>query len=279
MQRLLNSAKSMQEFSAQASVYVPITNSPSTLPSYVTVDTSSTWHTSALQATALESMTLPARLLVNAEARTTLAGLEAAFNNHGNRKIASLGMSIADPDKLDGRMQTDDENSEDISLLPSSPQGPQRLGSRAHLFGSAQALRGSWESDEELEGVKLERRDRFQSGPIIHKSVLYERLSRSYLLYLTSNSRYQTAQLFPQLSSFPHIFSDLSTKSDSNALAIRTSLSTSSVVSDRIKAMSGIVRRFVALDEREALCNGLEELCDEYIEGWESESDEDDDVG
>ena len=41
--------------------------------------------------------------------------------------------------------------------------------------------------------------------------------------------------------------------------------------------MSGVVRRLVGLDEREALYNGLEGICDEYVEGWISDSDEDDD--
>lgn len=41
--------------------------------------------------------------------------------------------------------------------------------------------------------------------------------------------------------------------------------------------MSSSVRRLIGLEEREALCNGLEELCEEYVEGWESGSDEDDD--
>ncbi|KAI9660477.1 MAG: mtDNA inheritance, partitioning of the mitochondrial organelle [Bathelium mastoideum] len=257
LQRLVNSAKSMQQITALASVYVPMTSIPSPLPSYAKMDNSSLWHTSALQATALESMTLPARLRTVAEARTTFAGLEAAFTNHGNRKIASLGMSVANPDQLKERMRTDDEETLDISLLPSSPQGPQRLGSKAHLFGSAEALRGPWESDEDVKGANLESKGRFHIGPTIRKC--------------------QTAQLFPQLSSFPPIFVTLSPESGATLLAVRTSLSTSSVVSDRIRAMSDTARRFVGLAEREALCNGLEEICDEYFEGWESESDENDD--
>ena len=41
--------------------------------------------------------------------------------------------------------------------------------------------------------------------------------------------------------------------------------------------MSTSARRLIGLDEREALCNGLEELCEEYVDGWESDSDDDDD--
>ncbi|KAL9095035.1 MAG: hypothetical protein Q9165_002637 [Trypethelium subeluteriae] len=256
LQRLVNSAKSMRDITAQASVYVPITNNPSVLPGYVTIEPSSRWYASALQATAFESMTLPARLRGTPETRTTLADMEAAFNNHGNRKVAALGMSVTDPDHLGEYKETGDEDGVDISLLPSSPQGPQRLGSRTHLFGSAEALRGPWKSEEDVVMANSESRDRFQAGPIVHK--------------------YQTLQLFPQLSSFPRIFSHATSTSSTAPLAVRTSLSTTSVVSDRIRAMSGTARRLIGLDEREALCNGLEELCDEYMEGWESGSDEDD---
>lgn len=150
-----------------------MTSSPSTLPPYVTMDVSSPWHTSALQATALESVTLPARVRPAAESRTTLADMEVAFNNHGNRKIASLGMSLADPSQLEEQTRITDEEDLDVSLLPSSPQGPQRLGSRAHLFGSAEALRGPWRSEEDVEGANMESRDRFHSGPTIHRLVIH----------------------------------------------------------------------------------------------------------
>lgn len=41
--------------------------------------------------------------------------------------------------------------------------------------------------------------------------------------------------------------------------------------------LRGVVNRAVGLDEREALANGLGEICEAYEEGWESGSDDDDD--
>ncbi len=41
--------------------------------------------------------------------------------------------------------------------------------------------------------------------------------------------------------------------------------------------LQSVVNRAVGLDEREALYNGLGEICEAYEEGWESGSDKDDD--
>ena len=169
------------------------------------MDVSSSWHTSALQATAFESMTLPARLRPQPETRTTLADLEAAFNNHGNRKVASLGMSLADPSQLEEQTRMGDEGGLDLSLLPSSPQGPQRLGSREHVFGSAETLRGPWQSEEDVEGANSESRDRFQSGPTIHKFVT---LGTSIYCPSRSNQRTQVSDC-PALSTTDQLPRDL----------------------------------------------------------------------
>ena len=40
--------------------------------------------------------------------------------------------------------------------------------------------------------------------------------------------------------------------------------------------MQPIVRRVIGLDDREDLLNGLEEIGEAYIEGWDSGSDSDD---
>jgi hypothetical protein len=45
----------------------------------------------------------------------------------------------------------------------------------------------------------------------------------------------------------------------------------------RIKSLQNIVSRSIGLDEREALSNSLGEIAEAYEEGWNSDSDEDDD--
>lgn len=55
-------------------------------------------------------------------------------------------------------------------------------------------------------------------------------------------------------------------------------LTSSTAVAEQVRALEQIVRRMVSLDEREAVCNGLHTVAEEYDEGWDSgsESDEDD---
>ena len=88
------------------------------------------------------------------------------------------------------------------------------------------------------------------------------------------SSRYRTPLLFPLLDSFPRIFNGWSIQPES--VAVHTSLSTTALVSNRVKKLRDIVNRTVGLDEREALSNGLGEICEAYEEGWESGSDSDD---
>lgn len=92
---------------------------------------------------------------------------------------------------------------------------------------------------------------------------------------LTKSTRYRCPLSFPLLDSFPPIFNNR--LSQPGALAVHTSLSTTASVSDRIKRLREIVNRAVGLEEREALANGLGEVCEAYEEGWESGSDDDDD--
>lgn len=82
---------------------------------------------------------------------------------------------------------------------------------------------------------------------------------------------------FSILDSFPHIYSQTSPDSSSPSISVRTSLSTDSTVATRVKMLRSIVNRSIGVDEREALSNSLGELAEEYEEGWDSGSDEDDD--
>jgi hypothetical protein len=56
-----------------------------------------------------------------------------------------------------------------------------------------------------------------------------------------------------------------------------TSLSTDTAVASRVTSLQQIVNRAIGMDEREALSNSLGEIAEAYQEGWNSDSDEDDD--
>lgn len=82
--------------------------------------------------------------------------------------------------------------------------------------------------------------------------------------------------LFPVLDSFPSIF-DMGSR-HTEKLAVHAGLTTSTAVAEQVRAIEEIVKRLVAVDEREALCNGLQVIAEEYDEGWDGGfTDSDDD--
>lgn len=90
-----------------------------------------------------------------------------------------------------------------------------------------------------------------------------------------NRASYHTSLLFPMIDSFPRIY-NIGSKNETS-LAVRSTLTTSTTVADRIRQIEQAVRRSVGVDEREALCDGLQRICEEYEEDWEDDSQDDDD--
>lgn len=84
--------------------------------------------------------------------------------------------------------------------------------------------------------------------------------------------RYHSSLEYSLLDSFPDIFPTL----HSHSVAIRSSLSSTSRVISRVKALQNTVNSVVGLDEREALFNSLGEISEAYEEGWQSDGCEND---
>ncbi len=91
----VNEAQSLYEMSPQSSLYIPITNIASKLPSYISINRHAAWHTSAVQCTAFESVMLPSRLRCYQDT-TSLDDLANSLNIQGNQKIVQLEFSIAE---------------------------------------------------------------------------------------------------------------------------------------------------------------------------------------
>lgn len=191
--QVANVAQSVYQISSQASMYVPLTTLPATLPPYVTMDGSSKWHTSALQLLALESVTLPTRLRSNQQGRSSFDDFETVLSNDGNRRIAQVNMSIKDPAELEdsvnghgaqhdsringftnGNYGQDEPESKDLDI-DMQPKTANLTGERGtstrrnHVFSQLQSLRGSWKSSLEMEDTNLAARDRFSHGPRIQR--------------------------------------------------------------------------------------------------------------
>ncbi|MCJ1394465.1 mtDNA inheritance, partitioning of the mitochondrial organelle [Xylographa bjoerkii] len=287
-----NAARALHDLSTYASQYVPISNIPLRLPKYVSLNRMSAWHTSALLATAIESVALPCRLRGDGRKRTTFSDFEAALNTNGNQRIAQLAFSILDPQvsknklRQDGNLSQGDarignsqsshapagEDSQetgdtagtklDVDLLPGemdeTPVSLKRLEKVAHVFGRVDSLRGVFAG----RGIQTPRHDDE-----------YNR-KRRRLHGMPILERFESSLPFELLDTFPGIFQSVS---ESRTVAIHASLSTSSTVAKRVKGLQRIVARTVGLDEREALNNGLGEIAEAYEEGWSSDSDDDSD--
>lgn len=190
----------------QASLLVPMTIPPVSLPSYVNIDRHSPWHVSALLSMASESVTLPSRLHAKNGIRDSLDDIAASLNINGNQNIVKLQMSISSsgmPDQQnrdhrsgrlevqsrsldprlpfqEGRSQVPDPSDEDEMPLdmdffpPDEPDGVQRRhkSKKVHVFGRAEALRGIDEPDDgDDNGFDGRHRAKRRAAglPIIHK--------------------------------------------------------------------------------------------------------------
>lgn len=180
--QISNFAKSVSEIAANASVYVPLSNIPSKRPQYLHYEASSPWHTSALQATMLESMTLPTRLRSSDAQRTSLLALEEVFNKTSKRKIARAAFSIGKvkSSNVDFHMNgasTNGVNTQDYSEdLPHIDdidlfhpnQGSTQSMQQDHLFGRADSVRSS-PTDLTDDRREPRRNDRLGEEPSIKK--------------------------------------------------------------------------------------------------------------
>ncbi|KAH7080898.1 protein DML1 [Paraphoma chrysanthemicola] len=276
MEQIVNSSRSMQTLGEQSSVYVPISNTPSRLPSYLSLDPTSPWHVGALQAIGVESMTISSRLRTSVGGRGTLQDLEDTINSTGKRRIAKLELSIADPEVLSDNAAKEASQAEKSGSMTSqhTSEGDNGLGSfdidvftrdyrvlarrpgrKEHIFGRAESSRGNWDIAED--GGGRDPHDRFDQGPALQ--------------------RYSVPILFPLLDSYPSSIFDVGS-GHATKLAVHAGLTTSTAVADQVRAVEQIVKRLVGIEEREALCNGLQVIAEEYDEGWDSGSDSDDDA-
>jgi hypothetical protein len=190
LQQMVNSSRSLDALGEQSSVYIPISNTPAKLPSYLTIDATSLWHVGALQAIGLETMTLSSRLRTSVGGRGTLQDLEDTINSTGKRRIAKFEMSIADPDLLSdnasnniaqaeksGSMtprhasEGDDQlSSFDIDAFTRDYRIASKSGKKEHVFGRAEVSRGEWSLSEDSAG--RDPHDRFNREPALQRYVV-----------------------------------------------------------------------------------------------------------
>jgi hypothetical protein len=198
---LSNTSRSISGITEHASLYIPLSMPQGPFPSYLDIDPSSLWHTSALFSTAVETMTLPTRLRRLEHGGQSMDELGAALNVNGSQNIARLQMSIekGQKDDADGTPQTvhtisafrderirhDNQGGTDGSVtsfdldffptedaLPLLSRGQNRSPKTAHTFGQVESSRGYKDTaspeDDDFDGMQRAKR-RAAGLPIIHK--------------------------------------------------------------------------------------------------------------
>ncbi|KAI3397013.1 hypothetical protein diail_11340 [Diaporthe ilicicola] len=267
--RLVNKAKSITEVYKQASLLIPIAIPSSLSPrlrNVLSLDTTSSWHTSALLSAAIESVTLPSRLK-DATNRDSLGNMTDLLNMHGKQTVANLQMSFSGASETPRSENVGDEPKDglrlDLDLRPADDLGDVRKQQNGYhrapkIFSQVLASRGERARETDEEKVDGEEED---DGTRQRRQ--REGISRKYRSTLS----------YPLPDSFPHIFRDEKGEELTGNVAVTTSLSTDSALSGRLKSLRSTVTRLIGVEDRETLSNELAEMADEYHEGWSSGSD------
>jgi hypothetical protein len=187
---MVNSSRSLQTLGEQSSVYVPISNKPTKLPSYLSLNAASPWHIAALQVIGVESMTLSSRLRTSIGGRGTLQDLEDTINSTGKRRIAKFEISIADPEVLSEKISREDGQVEktgsatprntneddgslgcfDIDTFTRDYRIASKREKKEHVFGRAEVSRGGWSLSQD--NSAHDPHDRFNHGPALQRYVV-----------------------------------------------------------------------------------------------------------
>ncbi|KAL7940910.1 tubulin nucleotide-binding domain-like protein [Trichoderma barbatum] len=249
--RLANTAMSLNQACAQASMVVPLAVPDSRVSSGIAVDNNSPWHVSALLATAAESASLQSRLRLDGTSQLLgMADMAQCLNVSGRQTLANMRMAVGP------KAEDSDELPElDLSQIGSSKDAVKMGSSSKRAFGRLSCLRASDDSSKEAatESAANQR-------PIIGNTVV---------------RNYETPLLYPLLDSFPSIYNyDLKGR---ESIPVRTSIASDGSILYKMKHLRSQVAPFISLEERENLVNGLADLGAAYEDDWSSGSDEDDD--
>lgn len=144
--RLANTALSINQACAQASMVVPLAVPDARVPSGIAVDISSAWNVSALLATATETASLQSRLRLDGKSQPLgMADMAQSLNVSGRQTLANMRMAVGPQAEQD----LDELPELDLSHIGSSKDGVKMGSSSNRTFGRLSCLRGSDESKKE----------------------------------------------------------------------------------------------------------------------------------
>lgn len=165
--------------SPETTMYTPIMDPPSRLPSTIRLDNNSEWYTSALISMAMESVTLPMRLRPHHNFESFLAGDDSI------RRIFELQASVVHPEDRDNARQ---KPAAQFNTVESSEPGSSKVKTEfdvdftfdspvtdnSHVFNQLQVLRGAKPDDEDEDSLEedlgFQRKMRlYNSEPMFHR--------------------------------------------------------------------------------------------------------------
>jgi hypothetical protein len=178
--RTVTLATALSTIASASDIFTPLRIPPAVLPGYLTIDTASQWHNSALLAAAIETATLPTRLHARVGGMGRISELASLLNVSGNQRIAMLSMSV-----VSGPEKSTNEDDDERVRLPklsaitdetriecswdNNAAKPWRYRKKEHIFAEANVSRG-FDEDEEEEAEDSDRaEDSYEEQPIISR--------------------------------------------------------------------------------------------------------------
>lgn len=177
--RMANTAHAVDRLTAHATTLVPLAlpEGGGDFPAGLSVDKRSPWHASAALAAAIETATLPSRLLAGegGAGAVSLDYLAECLNPAGNQPLAAMQASVAAKAVEEDGGGSDDSGRIDIDLFQVG-RGAARRGSQreraSHVFGQVVTNRGlkARDDDDEVGHEPADPRDRHVIGsPVIRR--------------------------------------------------------------------------------------------------------------
>ncbi|KAI9889499.1 MAG: mtDNA inheritance, partitioning of the mitochondrial organelle [Vezdaea aestivalis] len=272
--KLNNVARSIGKCSG-ASLFVPMEEWPRPIPTYLKLNPPSQWRVAGLHSAAISTVTLPSRL--KGIAKESWDATEILINMNGNQNIAQLSLGIPQPDEKVTSAELAQGPSEVRESLPITHNGTDGSISEQNSDGPAT-------SQDALLFPRIEDQLRQRNGGrSLHtfstfKVVRVEKRGKSKI-DIQEQIRMHTIEThvgYPLLDSFPHVF-EVSTGGEAASLNLHGSLEVSSAIGSLVRQLKKHASGNV--EEREDLSNKLEEIAEQYREGWEGELSSDDDDG
>lgn len=245
-----------------------LSTTPSNLPDYVNLDTTSEWYTSALLCSAMESATLPTRVRASGGQQGSMALLEAALNTTGKQTIFELRSSVDREPEIQVNGHTNSNEHDRATIFVHEDSEPEISAS---TFDIAYIDGLTTSGDHKFGQVEIHRHS-VRSGTF--SSTLEAVAPRRTQDEETVVAKFDARAPFPLLDTFPNTLFQVE---DTVSLNIRAGLITSSRTKRHILDIRNMTTRAIDVDERETIYNDLTEIANSYTHGWDSGSDSGDD--